>query len=583
MPLPIPSYPSYIEYADITVTDPSNVAEIYTVLEGTWYMISCRVTGGGGGGGAGDVTDGKGGGGGGQSNELLNDACSVLLTGGDIIEYFVGAGGARGSSIGEDGHNGVTSSIFIKRDGNTLISFESHFGSGGKSGSNGGAGGAGGDGGEAGGNGSSSGGGRGGGTLGLETIGIGGGGGGIPSEPGVSGNDGEVHFVIVKANVMGPDADLFVALASNICTINSSVVYGDVGSFSGTTVLNATTLISPSVVLDGSNCSGAVSSSLATHAFLLDSNIIPVVPYLEDNTGYPLGTYYSTLSAGVYTWRGHARINETFTLDGPGLYVFQAINDYVYTTDSGTWTSETSVDMKCINGAHPKDVYFVSTSDISINPTASSNTILGNFIAGGNIVVSGPTTNIFSRFQAPAGSVTIGQVEFLAPPSSFCYAKGTKILTTRGYVAIEDIQTDDLVVTKGVIDDDGNVQDSEESAKAVTYVGKFVMSSLGKHSYPVCFKAGSLGTNTPFEDLVVSPNHAILIHGRKTSANWFINNDTVYSMSHLNTMEYYLIELTEHSVIVANGILSESFLGDRNAFVTVCKNESLIASMLPVA
>jgi hypothetical protein len=576
---------------DVSVTTPTaGQTETYTVPIGpaSWYMVSCNLTGGGGGGGAG-YTGGDGdlgGGGGGQSTELLQNACSILLLPGDTIAYVVGSGGAGAPDSSVDGSDGSVSTLTIYRGTYPpvfpepptapLITFTISGGRGGKSAGAGGPG-TGGDGvngGEPGDAGTYGAGGAGG---GLGTIGVGGAGGNGTGGAGIVGGDGKVRFMLIDSDIIGHDANIFAALANNTCTINSSTIYGDVGSFIGTTALDSNSLIVyPASIRDGSGCAIAVTSSLETQQLLLDSSISPFAEY----TGRALGsiTTESTpgleyLVPGIYYWQSNANIINTFTLSGEGLYIFQS---------SGSWTSLADVNISCGGGANPQDAYFVSAGDITINSTLGSNKILGNFIAGGNIVVSG-ITDVYSRFHAPAGSVTIGQVANLSLPNAFCYAKGTKILTARGYIAIEDIQTDDLVVTKGVIDDDGNVQNPEESAKAVTYVGKFTMSSLNKYSYPVCFKAGSLGENTPFEDLVVSPNHAILIHGRKTSANWFINNDTVYSMSNLKTMEYYLIELTEHSVIVANGVLSESMLGDRNQFITVCKNESLIASMLSVA
>ena len=571
------------EFTDISVTTPTaGETETYTVIDRSWYMVSCNLTGGGGGGGAGDDTGGVGGGGGGQSAELLRNACSILLNPGDTIAYVVGSGGAGASTSAEDGGNGTPSTLDIYRGTyppvfpdpvpTLLISFNTENGIGGTSGTSSGipgSGGAGGNGGAPGADGEYGPGGAGG---GLGSIGVGGAGGSVGSNPGIKGGDGQVRFLLVAADIMGSDAGPYVGLAATTCTVNSSTLYGDVGSLNGTT-LTSSTVVLPGIqhVVNDTSTQNAVTSSLGTQQFLLGSNVTPFTTYTGQALG---GAGLEYLEPGIYNWLGSANITNTFTLSGQGLYVFQS---------SGTWTTLANTNIDCVNGARPENAYFVSSGNITINSTPSPNQIFGNFIAGGDLLASGPITNILSRFHAPAGSVNIGQVGKLALPDSWCYAKGTKILTTRGYVAIEDIQTDDLVVTRGVIDDDGNVQDSEESAKAVTYVGKFVMSSLGKHSYPVCFKAGSLGTNTPFEDLVVSPNHAILIHGRKTSANWFINNDTVYSMSDLNTMEYYVIELTDHSVIVANGVLSESMLGDRKAFVTVCKNESLIASMLPVA
>ena len=95
-----------------------DVGTIWTITEsGTWTVpatgtYDLELHGGGGGGGAGDVTwtDGvvsalKGGGGGGGSGEVFT---GVTLTGGDVINVVIGAGGARGTSSASAKSGGAT-------------------------------------------------------------------------------------------------------------------------------------------------------------------------------------------------------------------------------------------------------------------------------------------------------------------------------------------------------------------------------------------------------------------------------------------------------------------------------------------
>lgn len=555
----------------------------YTVPSGSWYMVSCKMAGGGGGGGAGfppALAEGAGGGGGGEAEEVVFNVCSHLLTGGYTIDVTVGTGGAGAPDTTVNGDNGNASvlSIFDGPFGPmlpapTLIaSFATGYGSGGTSATDEftpGSGGIGADGGAGGSNGGYDGTPGAGGNNG--TPGAPGGDGGSASQNmGLPGSNGYVQFVLMSADVFGTDISGFVAVANTTCTINQSSIFGDVGSITGTTLTSST--VNGTVYPDADAAvSNALVAAEGARAGLIDPNFVtPTTEY----TGSALGGVIPTLSAGVYYWSGAANVDSTFSLDGPGIYVFQS---------AGTWKINANANIVCTNGARPEDVYFVSGGNITVNPTVFPKQIFGNYIAGGDLSAIGPTQYIFGTLFSPAGYVNINQLNNLRLPSAWCYAKGTKVLTARGYIAIEDISTDDMIVTRGLIDSDGNVPDSVESVQPVVYVGKFTMNRLNKMSYPVCFKKDSLGKDMPFEDLIVSPNHALFIDGRRTAADWFINNDTIYQMSHLQKMDYYVIELPAHSVIVVNGALSESMLGDRNAFVTVTKNESLIESMIPAA
>ena len=101
----------------------------------------------------------------------------------------------------------------------------------------------------------------------------------------------------------------------------------------------------------------------------------------------------------------------------------------------------------------------------------------------------------------------------------------------------------------------------------VIWTSKFQVSKLTNKSRPICIKANALGENLPFKDLYVSPGHRILINGKMVAANKLVNETTIVQDSECNNVEYYHIELESHSAIIANGILSESYLDLNNRHV----------------
>jgi hypothetical protein len=50
-------------------------------------------------------------------------------------------------------------------------------------------------------------------------------------------------------------------------------------------------------------------------------------------------------------------------------------------------------------------------------------------------------------------------------------------------------------------------------------------------------------------------------------AKRLINEDTIYQDTECNSIEYYHLECKNHNLIIANGILAESYLDIKNRYV----------------
>ena len=95
-------------------------------------------------------------------------------------------------------------------------------------------------------------------------------------------------------------------------------------------------------------------------------------------------------------------------------------------------------------------------------------------------------------------------------------------MTKRGYVAIEKLNAGDKIVTYGKIID--HVLWPKAKIERILWVSHFTSEG------PICIKKDAFGKNYPFQDLRVSPDHSILIHGKTIRAKYLVN-DTIYKES----------------------------------------------------
>jgi hypothetical protein len=151
-----------------------------------------------------------------------------------------------------------------------------------------------------------------------------------------------------------------------------------------------------------------------------------------------------------------------------------------------------------------------------------------------------------------------------------CFLKGTLILTEHGYVAIEDIKVGDELVSNGSILDNKTPKQTGDELKKVIWKGKQTIKNIDRETNPIVIKKHTLGKNTPFQDLSVSPNHGLVVDDAFRPARDFINNDTILEDNETKELEYYHLELEGHCIISANGVLTESYLdfGNRYFFIS---------------
>jgi hypothetical protein len=154
--------------------------------------------------------------------------------------------------------------------------------------------------------------------------------------------------------------------------------------------------------------------------------------------------------------------------------------------------------------------------------------------------------NAASDINDPTEQVTV------AP----CYCAGTRILTDRGEVAVEDLAIGDKVVTVS-----GTAQAIRWIGRRA-YDGRFIAGN--RQVLPIRIMPGAIADGVPARDLWVSPGHAMYIDGLLVQAEYLINGMTIAQAETVEAVKYFHIELDEHDVVFAEGAPAETFVNCDN-------------------
>ncbi len=140
-----------------------------------------------------------------------------------------------------------------------------------------------------------------------------------------------------------------------------------------------------------------------------------------------------------------------------------------------------------------------------------------------------------------------------------CYCRGSRILTHRGEVAVEDLRVGDLAVT------------ASGRRRPIVWIGHRRLD-LSRHPDPlaVCpvrVSAHAFGDGLPRRDLWLSPGHNIASEGVIMPISSLINGRSVTQIKQ-DRVEYWHVELDAHDILLAEGLPAESYLdcGNRVAF-----------------
>jgi len=212
-------------------------------------------------------------------------------------------------------------------------------------------------------------------------------------------------------------------------------------------------------------------------------------------------------------------------------------------------------------------------SDLFTITAAGNHTVVGGEDADGldvdvldlsgfdvNIIRSGPESGTV-EFLDSNGNVSrrleYSEIEEVIP----CFTPGTMIATPQGERRVEDLREGDRVITR-----DNGIQE-------IRWIGQRSLDAEevaeNPNLSPILIKAGALGRGLPERNLIVSPQHRVLIANDKTQL-YFEENEVLVAAKHLVGLEgvsrvgtvattYVHFMFDAHEVVLSNGAWTESF------------------------
>ncbi|WP_299723800.1 Hint domain-containing protein [uncultured Tateyamaria sp.] len=248
-----------------------------------------------------------------------------------------------------------------------------------------------------------------------------------------------------------------------------------------------------------------------------------------------VGEYTGTPPDGFYD----AGLNEgdDFLQDGEG-----SSNDTIYLVNPTTG-----------------DFIVFSYGDPVQPPSPPSGFTGTNQIGGGESLNSdGPNGVAFTRDangEWAEGSPSPGS------PGVACFAQGTLIATPEGERPVESLKPGDHVVTL------------DRGIQTIRWIrnNTHALDDAATDEKPVLIKAGALGQNLPTRDLIVSPQHRILVGGAGQLQHIFAREafapakslTSLPGIRHMNGKQHITwihFACDQHEVVTANGCQTESLL-----------------------
>jgi hypothetical protein len=143
-----------------------------------------------------------------------------------------------------------------------------------------------------------------------------------------------------------------------------------------------------------------------------------------------------------------------------------------------------------------------------------------------------------------------------------CFTEGTHIATPQGEQPVESLRLGDTVLTK------------DNGPQPIEWIGRRHMSGARLFAMPrlrpVRIRVGALGLERPDQELLVSPEHRMLVSGAVArdlfntpevlvAAKDLIDGRRIVTDVQARFVTYIHLLLPDHNVVWANGIETESF------------------------
>ncbi len=209
----------------------------------------------------------------------------------------------------------------------------------------------------------------------------------------------------------------------------------------------------------------------------------------------------------------------------------------------------------------PMDQLDVSAlHDADGNPVDLADVTVGTFTDGNgteHAQLTFPGGEVLVLYGVDPDDLTRATLHELGIP---CFCRGTMIATDRGDVPVEQLEVADLIVTR------------DHGLRPLRWIGSRALDAVdlaaAPRLRPIRIRAGALGHGLPTEDLLVSPQHRILVRSN-IAQRMFGSSEVLVAAKQLlqiegfeqidtSEVEYFHLLFDEHEIVRSNGAETES-------------------------
>lgn len=219
------------------------------------------------------------------------------------------------------------------------------------------------------------------------------------------------------------------------------------------------------------------------------------------------------------------------------------------------------------NAPNGSNFIFIGEATIKDHGTPVSGIIVENQTTGQSYFLT--DDQYTGKAGGKDGDGKNGTVTITSSETTICFLAGTMVRTSDGEVPVETLKRGDLVLT------------SDGRSIPVDWLGIQTVSLRFADKLrvlPIRIKAGALADNVPSRDLLVSPDHALLVEGALIQAGALINDVSIVRETNVpKVLTYYHVEVEDHSLILAENTPAETFVDnvDRLNFDNWHEHEAL--------
>ena len=266
------------------------------------------------------------------------------------------------------------------------------------------------------------------------------------------------------------------------------------------------------------------------------------------------GSYATSASSGTQTLTS----SQTYTLNAAGLSGNLILG--LASPQSGSGFTSLTITTKVGGATIAAGTQTVSTLTAAQTFFTNDAINLGTFSATNGLTVQITETLTTSTLGNGFGDeIVLG----VTGAGALCFCAGTRILTATDERTVESLAQGDTVLT---------LSDRGLHPRTVKWLG-WRRIDIAAHPRPelvapIRIRRGAVADSMPHSDLLVSPDHAILLDGKLICARQLVNGTTIRQEYGVAAVEYFHIELDTHAILLAEGLPAESYLdtGNRGFF-----------------